>query len=218
MKQLQLKLGRARLAALGALLLSCAALFGCRSEADPPAAKVFASAQAPGELAELGQIGDFSLKDQGGATVTTKTLSGEPWVAAFFFTRCPVVCPRLTAKMREVQDQGKQRGLRFRLVSFSVDPDNDTPEQLTAYAKANHVDLANWKLLTGDYEVVKRTSIDSFKLALEGKADPKADHFGILHGSHLVLVDAKNQIRGFYRSEDADVVSRLLTDIKRLSE
>lgn len=216
MKQLQHKARWAQLATLAALLLGCQA---CRSEADKPAAKVFAggSAEASGELPELGKIGDFTLKDQGGAEVTTKTLSGEPWVAAFFFTRCPVICPRITAKMRAVQEQGKQQGLGFRLVSFSVDPENDTPEALTAYAKTNHVDLTNWKLLTGDYEVVKRTSVESFKLALEGKADPKADHFGILHGSHLVLVDATSQIRGFYRSEDADVVSRLVADIKRLT-
>lgn len=211
--KLQNKARWAQCVALVGLLVACQ-----RSETEQPAAKVFASAEAPAELPALGKIGDFSLKDQAGSEVTTQTLSGQPWVAAFFFTRCPVVCPRLTGKMQAVQEQGKQQKLSFRLVSFSVDPENDTPQALTAYAAKYKVDLANWKLLTGDYEVVKRTSVDSFKLALEGKADPNADHFGILHGSHLVLVDGHSQIRGFYRSEDADVVTRLVGDIKRLAE
>ncbi|MCA9641964.1 MAG: SCO family protein [Myxococcales bacterium] len=168
------------------------------------------------ELAKLGDIGNFKLTDQTGKTVTRETLKGEPFIAAFFFTRCPTICPRLTRKMREVQSAGKAEDLKFRLVSFSVDPENDSPEELKKYAEKNSVDLSNWVFLTGDYEVVKQTSVGGFKQVLEGKADPNADHFGILHGSHLVLVDGEAQIRGFYRSEDDDAVKRLLSDIKRL--
>ncbi|MCA9632441.1 MAG: SCO family protein [Myxococcales bacterium] len=181
-----------------------------------PAARDLTPREDPKELPKLGDIGDFKLTDQAGKAVTRETLKGEPFVAAFFFTRCPVVCPRLTRKMREVQKQGQAEGLEFRLVSFSVDPDNDTPEALTAYAKKNQVDLSNWVFLTGDYDVVKRTSVEGFKQVLEGKADPNADHFGILHGSHLVLVDGEGQIRGFYRSEDEGATKRLLSDIARL--
>ncbi len=191
---------------------------GCdrQSGEGAPAARNIAPPEQTEELPQLGDIGDFKLTDQAGKSVTRETLKGEPFVAAFFFTRCPVVCPRLTRKMREVQTQGKAQGLKFQLVSFSVDPDNDTPEELQKYAKTNSVDLSNWHFLTGDYDVVKKTSVEGFKMVLDGKADPNADHFGILHGSHLVLVDGGAQIRGFYRSEDEDAVKRLLSDIQRL--
>lgn len=207
--------------ALGAgLALSCLALLGAscdRPEGEQaPAAIDLSPKTEPKELEKLGDIGDFKLTDQAGKAVSRETLKGQPFVAAFFFTRCPVVCPRLTRKMREIQQQGKAQGLTFRLVSFSVDPENDTPAALTKYAKENSVDLSNWVLLTGDYDVVKKTSVEGFKQVLEGKADPSADHFGILHGSHLVLVDGGAQIRGFYRSEDEDAVKRLLSDIARL--
>ncbi|MEZ4373528.1 MAG: SCO family protein [Polyangiaceae bacterium] len=212
-----------RIARFGAVLCTSAALFSCVQGCDRPSGEQAPAAidltpkEEAKELPKLGDIGDFKLTDQTGKAVTRDTLKGEPFIAAFFFTRCPTVCPRLTRKMREVQSAGKAQNLKFRLVSFSVDPDNDTPQALRDYAAKNSVDLSNWVFLTGDYEVVKKTSVDGFKQVLEGKADPNADHFGILHGSHLVLVDGEAQIRGFYRSEDEDAVKRLLSDIKRLA-
>jgi protein SCO1/2 len=168
-------------------------------------------------LPVFGQIAGFSLTDQNGKRVTAADLRGKIWVSAFMFTRCPTICPRITRRMQELQAAAKQQAARITLLSFSVDPEFDTPVVLTAYAREFHVDTANWSFLTGDMATIKKTAVESFKLALEGQADSGAEHFGIVHGSHLVLVDSKLQIRGFYRSSDDDVASRLVSDVKRLN-
>ena len=102
------------------------------------------------------------------------------------------------------------------LVSFSVDPENDTPPVLLAYAQRFDADSKNWFFLTGDLDVVKRTVVDGFKLALDGKPDPAAENGGIIHGSHLVLVDRTLAIRGYYRSDDDEDMTRILEDAARL--
>jgi protein SCO1 len=171
----------------------------------------------PEALPVLGQIAEFGLKDQSGRAVSARDFRGKTWVATFMFTRCPTICPRITRRMQELQAHAKQEQAPLTLVSFSVDPEYDTPAVLTAYAGEFKLDTSNWRLLTGDIEVIKKTSIESFKMALDGQPDSAADHLGLVHGSHLVLVDGKLQIRGFYRSSDGDVVKRLVSDAKRLS-
>jgi protein SCO1/2 len=172
-----------------------AGVSGCRRSADLPA---------------LGGVGGFSLIDQAGRRVSEATLRGQVWAAAFFFTRCPTVCPRITRRMRDLQQAAAKGGVKLELVSFSVDPENDTPEVLTAYARQYGADLSSWRFLTGDLEVVRKTSEQGFKLALDGKPTPGAADFGLFHGSHLVLVDGVGQIRGYYRtSEDAQMVQLL---------
>ncbi|HEY5377466.1 MAG TPA: SCO family protein [Polyangiaceae bacterium] len=173
---------------------------GCHHSAEP--------------LPTLGQVGAFSLVDQQARGVTADTLRGKVWVAAFFFTRCPTICPRITRRMRALQVATS--GSNLSLVSFSVDPENDTPQVLLEYAKHYGADLQTWSFLTGDLSVVKRTVVDGFKLALDGKPDPNAENGGIIHGSHLVLVDKTLAIRGYYRTDDEDDMKRLVDDAKRL--
>jgi len=183
----------------GALILC---LVGCRKHAEP--------------LPNLGQIGAFSLVDQSAHAVGDQTLRGKVWVAAFFFTHCPTICPRITQRMRALQVAAAHNGQAFDLVSFSVDPENDTPPVLLAYARRFEADNKNWSFLTGDLAVVKHTVVDGFKLALDGKSDPAAENGGIIHGSHLVLVDRTLAIRGYYRTDDDDDMRRILEDAARL--
>jgi protein SCO1/2 len=142
-------------------------------------------------LPTLGRVGAFALVNQDGKPVTADTLRGKVWVAAFFFTHCPTICPRITRRMRALQVEANARLPELELVSFSVDPENDTPPVLLAYAKRYSAELRNWSFLTGDLAVVKATVVDGFKLALDGKPDPSAENGGIIHGSHLVLVDRR---------------------------
>ena len=169
------------------------------------------------ELPALGNVGTFNLIDQAGRPVSAESMRGRVWAAAFFFTRCPTVCPRITRRMRELQQAAAKDGVKLQLVSFSVDPDNDTPQVLTAYAEQYHADLSTWRFLTGDLEVVRRTSEQGFKLALDGKATPGAEDFGLFHGSHLVLVDGTGQIRGYYRTGEDSQMAQLLRDAAMLS-
>jgi protein SCO1/2 len=168
------------------------------------------------ELPKLGTIEQFALSDQDGRPFGTSELRGKVWVASFFFTRCPTICPRLIAAMRELQKRALAEKVELELVSFSVDPDNDTPPVLKAYARKQDADLASWSFLTGDSKVIETTAVRGFKLALESHPDAGAEHFGILHGSHLALVDRALTIRGYYRSTEPDERSHLLDDARRL--
>src|SRR5438105_195325 len=91
-----------------------------------------AACRRANDLPELGKVGEFSLKDQSNRPVTAAVMRGRVWAAAFFFTRCPTICPRITRRMRDLQEQAAKERVELELVSFSVDPDNDTPEVLSA--------------------------------------------------------------------------------------
>jgi protein SCO1/2 len=182
-------------------LVGLLALVACRPKADLP---------------EYGSVPAFSLVDQSGRTTTAETFRGRPWAAAFMFTRCPTICPAVTRAMRDVQLHASEFGVPLHLVSFTVDPDNDTPAVLRDYATRFHADLETWTFLTGDYNVVKTTAENGFKMALSGRADPSQAHFGITHGSHLVLVDRNLKIRGFYRTSEQNMLDQLVQDANRL--
>lgn len=184
------------------LLMAIAVCSACKEQVPP--------------LPELGQVQQFALTDQDGKATALASFAGKPWVAAFMFTRCPSICPRITQAMKGLQAQANQKKLPVHWVSFSVDPSNDTPTVLREYMQKQGVAGSNWSFLTGDIDVIKRTAEDSFKQALEGQADPQKADFGITHGSHLVLVDGKGAIRGFYRSSDDVELAKLLTDLGQL--
>ncbi len=167
-------------------------------------------------LPELGELTPFSLRDQNGKPVTRESFQGKVWVAAFMFTRCPSVCPRITRRMKAVQDTARERKLPIQLVSFSVDPEHDTPQVLAKYAAEYGADTSSWSFLTGPYAVVAETAEKGFKIGLSGKADPEKEDLGITHGSHLILVDGSSTIRGYYRTMDDEAVEALLNDAARL--
>jgi protein SCO1/2 len=193
----------ARAAALVVLWLACAALTGCgtRSKALPV----------------LGEVPHFEMTDQSGRAVTNDSLRGKVWAAAFVFTRCPAACPRVTRMMRAAQLDAARRGVPLHLVSFSVDPDNDTPDVLRRFAEQYGADLASWSFLTGDAALVKATAEKGFKIAAEGTADPGKADFGIAHGTQLVLVDGAQKIRGYYSTSEEGALGALVTDAARLS-
>jgi protein SCO1 len=204
---LVLESSRRRLVA-GALAVALSAL--CAS-------LLLASCRRSGEpLPKLGQVGAFALVDQDGKSVSAETLRGKVWIAAFFFTHCPSICPRITRRMRALQLDAEGHTPTITLVSFSVDPENDTPPVLLAYAQKYAADLHTWSFLTGDLAVVKATVVDGFKLALDGKPDPAAENGGIIHGAYLVLVDPTLTIRGYYRTDDDAEMKRLLEDAGRI--
>jgi protein SCO1 len=166
-------------------------------------------------LQRLGRLPAFSFTRQDGQPFGLKQLEGRPWVANFIFTRCPTICPVFTQKMARFQKQ--TAGLEpLALVSFSVDPQYDTPERLGAYAAKHGADPARWSFLTGDYTQLKDIIVGGFKMAM-GRNDEDVDDIpSIFHGSHFVLVDRTGEIRGYYNSEHDDAVARLLEDTERL--
>ncbi|MDP7039208.1 MAG: SCO family protein [Myxococcota bacterium] len=170
-------------------------------------------ANLPDALPQLGQVAHFSLTNQYGANFNSEEqLAGKIWVANFIFTRCPTVCPAFTKKMFEVQHRVRHLHQAVQLVSFSVDPDYDTPERLLEYAQEHRASPFMWSFLTGPLEAVKSTVSESLKNSMGGQR-PDGNFEGIFHGSHFVLIDGAMQIRGFYNAEDEGSMDELLSDM-----
>lgn len=166
----------------------------------------------PPPLPVLGKVPDFSLSNQYGQPFGSKELAGKIWVANFIFTRCPTVCPLFTRKMAALQDRTRNMGPAFHLVSFSVDPEYDTPPRLLEYANHHKVSPRMWSFLTGDASTIRKTVVDGFKISM-GHEGPDDDFMNIFHGTHFVLVDAQGRIRGYYASDDEERVEALIRDI-----
>lgn len=167
-------------------------------------------------LPVLGQLGAFAFTDQEGHTVGSQDLKGNVWVASFIFTRCPTICPAITEKLSRIQRRARNLTPGFKIVSFSVDPTYDTPQVLAAYAQKHKVSPRMWHLLTGPLEAIKGTVEGGLKIALGEAPQGDQDFASLLHGTHLVLVDANLQIRGYYDPAEADVVDQLLGDATML--
>jgi protein SCO1/2 len=208
--------GRAIGACLGLALCLLAAPACRREEHDSAARRDDAPRAAQGPLPDLGQVPDFSLTDQHGARFGSAELRGRPYLAAFMFTRCPTVCPELTARMRGLALAAADAGLQVDLVSFSVDGEHDTPEVLRAYAEKHGARRPEWHFLTGDSSAVAQTAEQGFKIGVTGKYVEDAPHRGITHGSHLVLVDGSGKIRAYYRSSEPTLNADVLAGLRAL--
>ena len=154
----------------------------------------------------LGQLDSFSLYDQRGRQFTEQDLDGSIWIADFIFTGCQAACPMLTSKMRALQKHVEERErtlgrkLPIRLVSFSVDPEVDTPDKLAAYATKWGADQERWSFLTGPLAEVNRAVTRGLKIPFEkGGADTSA--FDVMHGEHFVVVDGARRIRGYFETD-----------------
>jgi protein SCO1/2 len=167
-------------------------------------------------LPQLSTVGAFWLTDQDGRSFSEQNLDGKVWVAAFMFTRCPTICPEMTRRMRYLQEQAAARNVPLSFLSFSVDPENDTPEVLRKFAVQYQVDTRSWTFLTGDNAVIRAAAEQGFKIGVEGSARPGAQHPDITHGTHLVLLDGSRTIRGYYQSSEPAKLQQLLEDAAAL--
>lgn len=166
------------------------------------------------ELGTFGAMPAFTLKDQRGVGINDGDLRGRVLVVDFIFTSCPDICPLLTQQLVGLRKQlPEDRSLAF--VSFSVDPEHDTPEKLKAFAEGHGADRADWYFLTGPLDQVRTVVTKGFKQAMELEPVQEGKPRNVLHGSHFVLVDRKGEIRGFFRS-DSDGLAELEKATKRL--
>jgi protein SCO1/2 len=171
-----------------------------------PVHRLATSANEP--LPTLWPVPSYRLLDQNGQTRTPEELRGSVWVADFIFTSCRSVCPVLSAKMVQVQRAIQDPRLKF--VSFSVDPERDTPQALRAYATRWAPDESRWTLLATTKESLAELA-KGMKTFVERQPDPDAT----LHTSELFLVDAKGRVRGLYGT-DGDAFAQIIPDARRL--
>jgi len=189
---------KVRGAARAALVLLALLLPGCKPVAAVPV---------------WGTLADFNLTNQRSEPYGTAQLEGRPWVADFIFTKCTGQCPLLTREMAHLQTELRERGWDdVTLVSISVDPANDTPEALAAYAKKQGAKQDGWQFLTGTREAIWSLSVDGFKLPVAEAEDTASGP--ILHSDRFVLADGRQQIRGYYDAFDKDARAKLLHDLE----
>jgi protein SCO1/2/putative membrane protein len=165
---------------------------------------------------DLGPIADFSLTNQDGRTVTRQDLLGKVWVASFIFRSCPGECVKITESLKELQDHlGRQEDVV--LVSFTVDPERDTPELLKKFAFQKGADLKRWWFLTGPEPELYRLIVESFHEGVR-RQKPLAGQssYDVTHSAHLVVVDAKGQYRGYIDGTKPEGLPRLQEKIRWL--
>ena len=158
------------------------------------------------------KIAPFSLTNQNGLTVTEKDYMNKIYVADFFFTTCPSICPKMTANMGLIQENIKTDN-QVLLLSFSVTPEIDSVQQLKRYAIEKGVIDSKWNLLTGDKKEIYELARKSY-LAVKSKGD--GGEHDMIHTENFILVDPEKRIRGFYDGTDTNAMDELLSDIKVL--
>jgi protein SCO1/2 len=176
-----------------------------------PLARALRTALPP-PLPVLATLPRFDLTDENGRPFGSGDLDGKVWVASFIFTRCATICPRITSRMAEVQRRTQQLAPALHLVSFSVDPEYDTPERLRDYARSHHASPRLWSFLTGPEEAVKEAVVGGLKVSMGKERGGDGGPEEIFHGSHLVLVDARGRVRGYYDPEEPGAVDRVVRD------
>jgi protein SCO1/2 len=172
---------------------------------------VEARALAQRTVSSYGTVPHFQLVNQDGQPFDSTQLAGKIWIADFIYTTCPGPCPMISTRMSELQKPLEKTDVH--LVSFSVDPEKDTPEVLRGYAEKLQAELQHWDFLTGPKSAIYKLSHDGFKLAVSDGSDAE----GIpVHSTRMVLVDRHGEIRGYYDATEADAVTKLLADTSHL--
>ena len=157
-------------------------------------------------------IADFELINQNGEMVTQKNYENKIYVADFFFTTCPSICPIMTKNMRAIQ-QNILDDDEVLLLSHSVTPKIDSVPQLKKYALEKGVIDKKWNLVTGDKKQIYELARKSY-FAVTNDGD--GGDFDMIHTENFILVDKEGQIRGFYDGTNREAIDKLLDDIKIL--
>jgi protein SCO1 len=166
---------------------------------------------AHSEISHFGAVPPFTLTNQDGRTFGSADLAGKIWIADFIYSTCPGPCPMISSRMSEMQKPLEKTDVHF--VSFTVDPETDTPARLRQYADRLHARPGRWDFLTGPKATIYELSIRGFKLAASADGGERGQP---IHSTRMILVDREGQIRGYYDATEADAVTRLLADTNRL--
>ncbi len=158
-------------------------------------------------LPVYGETGNFRLVDSHGRDFDSLQLRNKVWIAAFFFTTCSDICPLMIKNLRVLQEMfAAHRDLEF--ISISVNPEQDTPSVLSAYADQYEADTDRWHFLTGPRDDITRIAVHGFKVG--SVTEP------IFHSPHFILVDRRFRVRGYYEGTQAQDIQRLSKDILEL--
>jgi len=167
------------------------------------------------ELNDFHKIPDFELTNQNGEKVSQNTFENKIYIADFFFTTCPGICPMMTKNMNMLQEKFKDNP-NVLLLSHSVTPTKDSVSVLKDYAERNNIKTDKWHLVTGDKKQIYDLG-RQFYFVEENLGEPKGiDDF--LHTENFILVDKNKHIRGIYNGLNKASIHQLIIDINALQE
>ena len=160
------------------------------------------------------KIAPFSFENQNGKTITQDDYEGKIYIADFFFTTCPTICPKMTANMVNIQEEILNDSTVM-LLSYSVTPKIDSVPQLKKYAIEKGVNDEKWNLLTGNKKEIYTLARKSYLVVKEnGDGGP----YDMIHTENFILVDPEKRIRGFYDGTDTLAMRELLIDLEILKD
>lgn len=161
----------------------------------------------------------WTLTDENARPFSSSSLKGKIYVADFFFTRCESICPKMSSELTRLQDVFVNNE-DIQIVSFSVDPSNDTPEKLKQYAKEYDAVAGKWHFMTGTREQIYPLAIKGYYIPVADASEYdkaiKSPNETFIHSEKLILVDKEGYIRGFYDGTDKKDVDRLILEIRVL--
>jgi len=164
------------------------------------------------ELPELGRVPPFMLTAESGDTIDQSLFQDKISVVDFVFTSCAGICPMMSGMMAYMQEEFREQPT-IQLVSFSVDPETDTPEILREYGERYGALPGRWTFLTGSRPLIYDITRNGFHLGLDTEGEN-----AIIHSQKFVLVDSRGSIRGYYDSDSTDAMDALRDDAIMLAE
>ena len=176
--------------------------------------------ELPPELPRYYQIPSFELINEFGQPFGNKNLENKIYLASFAFTSCATICPGLMEKLKIIQKRVRGLGNKIAIVTFTVDPENDTPKVLHKYARSLRANPHIWSFLTGERKQLKSLLVGGYKVPMGEEAEEfigKVDGndvslMDIAHTGKIVLVDKNGYARGYYSTDDTSV-DQLMIDV-----
>ncbi len=168
-------------------------------------------------LLQVGQghtIGTFSFQNQFGKWISLNDVKGKVFVAEYFFTTCQTICPKMNDQMQRVQAAFKNES-QFSILSFTVNPEVDTIDQLKRYADEHGAIAGKWHFLTGNKEKLYEAARKSFFLLKKSEVENQGDvGTDFIHTNNFVLIDKQLRIRGYYDGTNSKDVDKLMEDVR----
>jgi len=158
-------------------------------------------------------VREFEYLNQDSAYVTSKDLSGKIWISDFFFSYCPTICPPMTSQMKRLNSNLSDLKDHIQFLSFSIDPDRDSPTRLREYRMLHGIKSSNWMFLTGDENATHDLGVNYFFVAATDDPDEPG---GFAHGDIFTLVDTNGRVRGIYHGTETHAVDSLEKDVRKL--
>jgi cytochrome oxidase Cu insertion factor (SCO1/SenC/PrrC family) len=169
-------------------------------------------AKTPPPLRALPDFALTAVTIDGTSPLDLRALRGRVWIADFVYTNCAGPCPMLTANMAGLQ---KRLPKSIGLLSFTVDPDHDSPEVLSVYAHKFGANPQRWFFVDGDKSALMKLFRDGFQIAVEENAAAEPGQ-NVAHTTMFVLIDAEGRLRGYYHGDDPASLDKLAADASRL--